>query len=558
MASDVNTGIFDISLEEGVSDLPTEPVTTKPMTRALVPQLKADIKLGKTKPIVAAVLTEALRIFQSQKSDLALAEEFIDTDPTVGGNADALGLLVQKAYRGPRIKPRVTDKDETTGEIKDNIARKIAIALEAADDVLYDMDFKGMLFSNSVNAFQDGNVVLRILPNMEFRMLPMRYVTALPAKFVEKAGENKWKTVWGEKYGPGSGNFSAIFEETTVPGSGVGGREILMDADFYVVNENTEAEIVIPKGEIIHIKLNPYGRTTIDNMNRTCFNLWSASPMKRLKKTLLWKANTMVNDILWRDSMPPREHHKLDLSMFSPDNYDGDTPEARVEAARAAALGVINNYIKYISHKAVDVGYVTDLITEIDVIESKARNYAEPNDLMRQLDEAVHATSGVPRGAMYGESQGAYASELLISNYAGLRAEFMGDRIARPFEKWLIQYIKDNYPDTVGKKIANRIRLKFRLILPRDLREMAQGVNLLMQSMIVDVAQILETVGLDVMTNQQFSDHLKLVKQMAEASGSLKFGEVDKKSFKDDGQAVSRKQETPDTRAGKEMNLDNM
>jgi len=552
MASEASSGNFDLVLGSELAEVPKEPeIIHKKLGREH--KLKAEVNLARNKPIVAAVLSEALKIFETDKTDFELSEEFVDTDPTVGGNADALAMLVQKAYRGPRIKPKVSDKEDD-GKPKEKITRKIAIALEEADDILYQMDFKGMLFSCSVNGFQDGDVILRKLDNMEFEMLPRRYVTALPEKYVTKKN-GKLKATWYERFGTGAGNFTSAFQSPIMGGT-AGTPEILMKADYYIINEGTESEIVIPKQDIIHIKMNPYGRTTIDRMGRTCFNLWSVPPMKRLKKTLLWKANAMVNDILWRDAMPPREHHKLDLSLFSPDNYKGETVEERVEAARTAALKVINAYVQFISHKAVDVGYVTDLVTEINILESRAKTYADPNDLIKQLDENVHATSGIPRGAMYGEGSGSYASELLISNYAGLRAEFIGDRIARPFENFLRDYIGTNYPDTVGKKVANRIRLKFRLILPRDIREIAQAVNLLMDSMVVDVAQILETVGLDMMTQEQFESHLKLIGDMSNAKGNLTFGSPEKKSFKDDAKAVSRKAETPVTRTGKELTPD--
>jgi len=553
MASDVGSGNFDIGMSTSLVDVPKEPEIMHKPRSTEEPRLKTGVELART-PAVAAVISEALKIFTTDKSDFELAEEFIDTDPTVGGNADALAMLVQKAYRGPRIPPRISDKNEKTGKVDSKLARKIAIGLEVADDVLYDMDFKGTLFSCTVNGFQDGDVILRHLGGTEFEMLPRKFVTALPEKYVSMVN-GKLKSTWTAQFGPKSGNFDAIFETPTMSSMG-GGAEILMKADYYVINENTESEFVIPKEDIIHIKMNPYGRTTVDQLGRTCFNMWSVPPMKRLKKTLLWKANAMVNDILWRDAMPPREHHRLDLSEITPDQYEGDSPEDRLLAAIAAARRVIESYIQFISHKAVDVGYVTDLVTEINVLESAARTYADPNDLLKQLDEDVHATSGVPRGAMYGESRGAYASELLISNYAGLRAEFIGDRVARPFEDWLHTYIGDTFPDTVGKKVARRIRLKFRLILPRDIREIAQAVSLLMDAMVVDVSQILETVGLDTMTDEQFKQHMKTVTQITKARGSDKPQQVDKKSFKKDAKSEGRKQETPDTRKGKEMSMD--
>jgi len=502
--------------------------------------LRQDASLASVKPVVAKVITEALKIFQTDKDDFELAEEFINTDPVVGGNADALALLVQKAYRGPRIRPLPTD-DKT-------IAKKISEVREKADSILYDIDFKGILASAAINLFQDGDVIIRILPNLEFQFLPRKYVTALPAQYIEEGDDGELHSKWS--------NISQKTNSTKTLQEGAIGTEVLMWADYYVINEGTSHEEVIPKSEIIHIKYNPQGRMVIDQKGRTCFNIWSVPPMRRLKKTMLWKANAMINDILWRGAMPPREHHQLDLSMFSPDMYEGDSPEERVEAARNAARKVISDYISWISHKEVDVGYVTDQSTTISVLEPRSQTYADPNDLLRQLDESVHATSGIPRGAMYGEGSKSYASELLVSNYAGLRAEFIGDRIARPFENWLKQYLKTNYSKTLSTKIIDRLRLKFRLILPRDVREIAQAVNLLIDSMVVDVAQILETVGLDTMSANEFENHLKLLKDLNEAKGPTKFGVVDKKGFQSNERAVSGKQAPPSS--AKELNPDKL
>ena len=375
------------SVEELTSRGMRSSVPGKPVT------FSSDLDLASMKPVVVQVIQEALKLFETEKDDFTLAEEFLNTDPVVGGNADALSLLVQKAYRGARITPRASDKD------KPNSAKNKGEVLAKADEILYGIDFKGILSSASINLFQDGYVIIWIRPNLEFMFLPRKYITALPAKYVKKEG-NKYVSNYNPTMSEGS-------EIVTHDGQG---QSVITHIDYYIMNEGTNSEVVIPKEEILHLKYNPHGRTTVDQRGRTCFNVWSVSPVSRLKKTLLWKANAIVNDILWRDAMPPREHHKLDLSMFSPDQYDGDSPEERVEAARKAAIGVIREYINFITHKEVDVGYVTDLITDIQILESKAHTYASPNELLRQLDENVHATSGVPRSAMYGEGSAAYAS----------------------------------------------------------------------------------------------------------------------------------------------------
>lgn len=536
---------FDKILE--LSDLPTkhEIMESEREDPTAPMRMKVDIDLSRTRPAVAAVINESLKVFETDKTDWELGEEFIDTDPVVGGNAEALALLVQKAYRGPRLAPTVPEK----GEEKEAKKHKEVLTRQTADEVLYKMDFKGMLFSFAMNIWQDGDVIIRKLPNAKFQPLPRKYITALPARYVSTEN-GKLSSTWVGQYGPSSGNFNIVINDPSP--SGPLGNEVLTYADYYILNEGTAYEEVIPKEDILHIKMHPYGRSTIDNMGRTCFNLWSAQPIKRIKKSMLWKANAMINDILWRDAMPPREHHQLDLSMFSPDNYEGDTIEDRIMAARNAAMKVVNQYIKFISIKEVDVGYVTDKDTDINVLESKSHTYADPNELLKQLDETVHATSGVPRGMMYGEGKGGYASELLTSNYAGLRAEFIGDRIARPFEEWLKEYMKKNFSETCGIKQINRVRLKFRLILPRDVREIAQGINFLMDSMIVDVGQILETVGLDPMTPEQFTSHLEQLKQLGE-TGFGKGKQPMKEETDQSSKGELRKQEPPTTRAGKEL-----
>jgi len=531
--------------------------------KVALPKMRSDVKLSSMKPVIGQVIDAALSIFKTDKDDFELSEEFINTDPVVGGNADALALLVQKAYRGPRIKPdesKINEDDEDAEDQKDKKQKgvdKIKETLAKADEILYSIDYKGILSAASINIFQDGDVLIREVKDREFQFLPRRIVTAVPEKYLVKVDDGKG----GKALRTKTFMFNQADKKkdtTSTLKTGLLGEEIIMDIDYYVLNEGTTWEEVIPKEQMIHIKYNPHGRMVHDQLGRPCFNVWSVAPMRRLKKTMLWKANAMVNDILWRGAMPPREHHKLDLAMFSPDNYDGDTPEERVAAAKAAAKGVIREYINWISSKEVDTGYVTDLTTEIGVIEARSQSYADPNELLRQLDESVHATSGIPRGAMYGEGSKAFASELLVSNYAGLRAEFIGDRISRPFEDWLKAYMKKNYPKNYPAKYVDKLRLKFRLILPRDVREIAQGVNLLMDSMIVDVAQILETVGLDTMTEEQMKEHLRVVGEMSEAKQTMTFGQVDTKGFDQGSKAESRKNEPDTTKANKELTPDKL
>ena len=49
-----------------------------------------------------------------------------------------------------------------------------------------------------------------------------------------------------------------------------------------------------------------------------------------------WKQNLIRNDIVWRNRLLPREHHKLDLSVYDPSKYTG-TYSTKIANAKSDA-----------------------------------------------------------------------------------------------------------------------------------------------------------------------------------------------------------------------------
>ena len=112
----------------------------------------------------------------------------------------------------------------------------------------------------------------------------------------------------------------------------------IFEANWYVLNElSDDRRKVFHRKRVLHFTLDPTPMAVTDLLGRYTFGVWSISPLESLKQLILWKHQMLYTDILWRMRNVPREHHRLDLSVFSPDNYSGSIEE-RIARARACLL----------------------------------------------------------------------------------------------------------------------------------------------------------------------------------------------------------------------------
>jgi hypothetical protein len=216
-------------------------------------------------------------------------------------------------------------------------------------------------------------------------------------------------------------------------------NNVISEANFYVINENDPLlRKIYSSDDVIHLSLNNNGSVVKDLLGRYCYGIYSIPPTVPLLKILEWKEFLIDSDIMWRDKLMPREHHKLDIEL--PYNMlTGKNLDEKIKNGQMLVEQQLADYTASISNLEVGENYVTTKDVEIDIIESKS-DYRSPNDLIEQLDEKIISTFNVPLSAVKGKSSSSYASELVVTSYFMLSANSIVDIIN--------EYMEQKYPNT--------------------------------------------------------------------------------------------------------------
>jgi len=281
---------------------------------------------------------------------------------------------------------------------------------------------------------------------------------------------------------------------------------VITQANIYVVDEEnadeTEPEPVqYPKEEILHISLDPRGNWKDDLVGRPTFGIWSDSPLKSIIYLVEWKHNLIRNDMIWRNKMLPREHHKLNMAAFSPENYPGATFEARLNAAKAAALLEMNKYSASVRLQQPDQGYVTSTDVEIVIIEAKTANYKDVNEQINQIDTKIAALTGTPEALSGGQQMG-FSSIEFSGTFVSMRSEEMANVIANSVNRVIWTHLKAIHP-SIDTKDIKRVHIKTKLILDRDLGERAKTMSVMAGSKVFTPTELRAIMGLEALTNKE-------------------------------------------------------
>lgn len=251
-------------------------------------------------------------------------------------------------------------------------------------------------------------------------------------------------------------------------------------ANVYVMNELSADEDIYKEfnpEQILHISLNNRAEIVYDTLNRYTFGIWSMSPLEPLKYKLQWKMALMINDMLLRQKIIPREHIKIDLSNFDPNLFAGDTQEARIQAAKTALDTFMTTFKNDFATplKDVDKSYITGKDTEIDFVEPKHITYVDPNPMFDQINQSIWAVTGPLEAAVTSHSGQTYASELKIGSVADLIAETIADIIKEPVLDLVKRHFKlrYRYTDEQLEIIDIKIQLAYGVQLGEQIRQMA-------------------------------------------------------------------------------------
>jgi hypothetical protein len=414
------------------------------------------------------------QIFSAQEMNnkYLLYQAMMEKDPEVYGAIKNLAVTVAQCYGGVMVK---------TGASLEKKEKDLQIAAQNYTDAVK-MD--QVWYALAKNACVDGDVVF--VPERgngkitEFRTLPMKYLTILE-EYKQTNQPNMqvfhdYVFILNERSG---GNELVYVNKFAPPGVAVGAKDI----------ESKEA---------YHIKFDPADIEVLDLQGRVTYGVYSESMLKSLKTAILWKTSIILDDIVLRHRLIPKLHWKLDLSSFQPDKYPGDTYEAKVANATTAAKARLKEFKDAISPKQEDTGakfvdqdYITSKEVEGVYVEPRTVTYKDPNDLVEQINLSICAATGVPSSALTGNIRGTYASELIVSSYASIRAKQLAVNIKNCMEDIMREEFRPEYGDLVDE-----LHITLQLILDKDRAELARQISLLAASGCFTVNEIRQLWGL--------------------------------------------------------------
>jgi len=249
---------------------------------------------------------------------------------------------------------------------------------------------------------------------------------------------------------------------------------------LYLFNENDASGGAFKKWQpenILHISLNSRAAIVYDTQGRYTFGVWSVSPLEPLKYKLMWKLALIINDMLLRQKIIPREHIKLDLSNFDPNLFAGATQEARIQAAKTALDTFMSTFKTNFATplKEVDKSYITGKDIEVEFVEPKHVTYVDPNPMFEQINQSIWAAIAPVEAAVTSRSRQSYASELKIGSVADLVAETLAD-IIKVKVLWLVkEHFKRayGYSDEQLVKVDIKIQLAYGVQLGEMVRQAA-------------------------------------------------------------------------------------
>jgi len=388
-----------------------------------------------------------------------------EVDPELMGSVDRISKMSREAYQGFTLNVGREMKDEE---------QELINALEE-----FEREFKlkahFYAITDQMVTYGDAVYFKRIEENVglaEFKSLPMEYLTAI---------ENEEQK---------RDHLAQVFE-----------------ANFYVLSESTERERTFNADDVVHFALNNIGSTIYDLMGRYTYGIWSSPPLEPLRPKLLWKLALLINDIMLRQHLVPRQHHKLNLEGFNPANFPGDTLEDRYAAAEAAATKHINDYRTKVATplKEADKSVITGNDIEISIIEPRNVTYVDPNELLTQIDQSIYAAIAPIETAVTGRGVRSYASELLVSAYGHLVAETLADIIAAQFLELAKAHIQAKYNHRFDGYLDD-LSIELQLVIGIEKSERVRQGAVMRASQSLTPNEYREMIGKPPLTDDQWEE----------------------------------------------------
>lgn len=356
-------------------------------------------------PVVRA-LQQAEMIFTVPKNRYDLMDKFVENDAELEAGIDIKASMVRKAYRGLRLR---VGKDITPEE-------DVMIEFLKSLDQWLNLKRKYYIVAKKILRYGDWIYVKEIKGGIpRLRTLPIKYMSVVD-------------------------NITQL-ENVDIQ---------VFNGNYYVLNEyKEEKRKIFHRSRILHFTYEKEGAEVYDQYGRYTFEVFSPSPLLPLSQYILWKHNIIINDIMQRHKMIPREIHAVNTLGINPQTVGdpGDLYDTRVAKAEAEIKRILKAYETSIAYTGADRGYITQAeAVDISILEPKSTTYLKPNEIIDQINGAYAKRLGIPISELSSLKTESYAGAVIKTSFSTIRtldlAELIGDKLL----EYIREYIIKTYP----------------------------------------------------------------------------------------------------------------
>jgi hypothetical protein len=355
-------------------------------------------KVAATKTITNELVSYLLGLsdFNSMTEE-EIYEQLYTWEPEIGGAIDRMSTMVGESFKYCCLRADT----EGPSKLHDKMVKDANRLAEEIDVRNYFEMLSEILVLHGNLYLERKNIALDILPN--------KYVTLVDKRerLTSATGTNMAET-------------------------------IITEPNLLILYEGDTAQRILTREQFIHVRYKSTPTYSVDRKGRTCYGVYSPSPLHRVILPVWWKRQTMIIDIMWRLMNVPREHHKIDAMMFSLDKYVG-SPASKREQATADAQTFLNAYTEGLRNRVPDQGYATLSTVEIEKLDNKSSSYMQTNELIEQINSQIWTALNMPKSMIAGESTSSYASELVIAGYVTQKVTQLSSKL-KPI---ILQVLRD-------------------------------------------------------------------------------------------------------------------
>lgn len=386
-------------------------------------------KLATTPIVQVTEGMKAIFVDDKKKNRYARHRELMAKDSELQAAVNRLALMCQHAYKGIIVR---------AGHELDEKEKNLLKAAQFFEDKI---DFTDLFYVIGLHLIRDGDDVW--VSHSESQA----GITQLQPLPMEKTTAVKDQAQVGQAVVDSAGTVIMV-----------------QNPNLYILNEKAgePTRQVFPENDnqkIWHFALNNRAEIITDTMGRQTFGVWSPCPLDTLKDKVLWKQLILLTDALTRNKMIPREVFKVDMSAFAEENFEGETLEDRLTAARKAAEAYGKAVAKDFGEVPAGRGYVIDKESEIDVMEPKTQGPTAEDNVQQRINQSISNALG------FEYERGTFASELVALSYAVLLPERIVYKIKRMLLEMTKEHIRVLHGETYTKEDLDKLDLKTSLIL---------------------------------------------------------------------------------------------